>query len=67
MEVEIAKETSEELKEASKLLGINQKELVDRAIVTYIDSIKKILELKRDLTAWDLLSDEAIVNFEKSL
>ncbi len=67
MQIELPKETSSKLSKASKVLGIEDKEIVDRAIIVYLDSIEKMLELKREMKDWDALSDEALISFEKSL
>ena len=67
MQIELAKETSNKLLKASKILGIKNKEIVDRAIVVYLDSLEKMLELKQEMKNWDTLSDEALISFEESL
>jgi len=67
MQIEIPKETSEKITRASELLGIKNKDLVDRAISVYLDNLSKFLNLKKELVEWDLLSDEALINFEKSI
>ena len=67
MQIELQKETSQKLSRASKALGIKDKELADRAIIVYLDSIKKMMELKEEMKVWDALSDEALASFEKSL
>ncbi|HLD43587.1 MAG TPA: hypothetical protein VJB08_06420 [Candidatus Nanoarchaeia archaeon] len=67
MEIEVPKETSVRVKEVSRLLGIKKQELVDRAILVYLDSISRHLDLRKEMKAWDQLSDEALLNFEKSL
>ena len=48
-------------------MGIKKDELVDRAILLYLDNLSKYLELKQEMHDWDILSDEALLNFEKSL
>jgi len=67
MQIEISKDTSRKIEEASKVLGIKRNNIIDRAILVYLDSIQKQLELKKEMKLWDELSDEALVNFEKSL
>ena len=64
-EIKIPEDTSEKISKASKLLGIEKVELVDRALLLYLDSISKYLELKKEMNEWDLMSDEALLNFEK--
>jgi len=67
MQIEIPKDTSIKINRASLILGIKEKELIDRAILLYLDNISKYLSLKQEMKEWDLLSDEALMNFEKSL
>ena len=67
MEVEISKETSDQLTTASRVLGVKKDALIDRALLVYLDSISKLLNLKKEMKEWDILSDEALDNFEHSL
>jgi len=67
MEVNIPKEISTEIEEASSILGLNKKEIVGRALVLYCDGIKKFLDLKKEFRIWDKISDECLVEFEKTL
>ena len=63
----LSKDTLKKVNEASKLLGIKEQELIDRAVLLYLDNISKYLNLKQEMKEWDILSDEALINFEKSL
>lgn len=67
MEVKISREINEKLKDASEKLGFNENEIVERAVLIYLDMIKKQIDLSKEFKDWDKLSDEAIVNFENSL
>lgn len=67
MYVNISKDMDSKVEQVSNVLGIDKKELVDRAILTYIDSLSRFLDLKKEFKVWDKLSDEALLNFEKSL
>ena len=67
MQVEIAKDTSKKVDKVSKLLGIGESQLVESAILLYLDKISKYLNLKKEMNKWDSLSDKALMNFEKSL
>ena len=67
MQIQIPKEMSERLVKVSDILGFKKEEIVDRAILFYLDTIQKQLDLKQELKEWDILSDEALKNFEKSL
>ncbi len=67
MDVVISQDTSMKVQNVSEMLGIPQQEVVDRAILVYLDSLEKFLDFKKELATWDKLSDEAWDNFEKSL
>lgn len=67
MNLAISPDTSMKVQNVSEMLGIPQQEVVDRAILVYLDSIEKFLDFKKELAAWDALSDEAWENFEKSI
>ena len=67
MKVELEKGTGERVKKVSIELGVSDEDVVDRAILLYLDNISKYLDLKREMSEWDALSDEALLNFEKSL
>ncbi|HLC91184.1 MAG TPA: hypothetical protein VJI15_05455 [Candidatus Nanoarchaeia archaeon] len=65
MEVVIAKDILVKITEVSEALGIEKEEVVDRAILLYLDNIDKYLDLKKEMKGWDALSDEALHDFEK--
>ena len=67
MQVEISKDTSEKLEKISKTLGVKERDVIDRAVLLYLDQIRKHASLKREMREWDFLSDEALENFEKAL
>ena len=59
MKIELSKETEKKLNKVSSVLGIGDKDVVNRAILFYLDTISKQLELKKEMDSWDMLSDEA--------
>ncbi len=67
MQIEIQNDTSKKIEETARILGIKNKELIDRAILLYLDNINKFIELKQETKEWDVLSDDALINFEDSL
>lgn len=67
MQIEIPEDTLEKVNKVSDLLGIKEKELIERAILLFLDNMSKYLDLKKEMKEWDILSDEAIINFERSL
>ena len=67
VKIAIQKKTKDDLKLISNRLGIKEAEVVDRALVLYLESVRNILDLEREFRAWDLLSDEAWVNMTKRI
>jgi hypothetical protein len=57
--------TQNNLERASKLTGIDEQELADRAIAHYLHSIRDEIGLAEEFEAWDEASDEALVNMER--
>lgn len=49
MEIQISKELDRRLSEISKELQLDKEEVVNRAILLYMDSIQKLLSLKREM------------------
>ncbi len=64
MQIEIPKDTSKKIERASKILGIKKQQLIDKAVLLYLDNINRYLDLKQEMKEWDYLSDEALMNFE---
>lgn len=48
------------IRDASKVLGVEEKDILERASLFYLDAIKGELEFKKELDFWDYLSDEAL-------
>lgn len=67
MQIQVPKETKEKLEIASNILGFEKQEIIERALLLYLDIIQKQLDLKQEFKEWDLLSDDALMNFEKTL
>lgn len=65
MEIELSKEITKKISKASSILGLKNEEVVNRAVLFYLDTISKQLELKKEIDAWDKLSDEALIKFDK--
>jgi hypothetical protein len=65
--ITIGKNTHSDLEKASKLIGLDEQELADRAIVHYLHSLRDEIELAEEFEAWDRASDEALVNMEREL
>jgi hypothetical protein len=67
MKIELSKDMNKRLLEVANLLDLDEDEIVKRAVLIYLDDIQKQLELKKELKSWDMLSDEALENFERDL
>jgi hypothetical protein len=59
MQVTVEKKLDKRIAHASKTLGVDKKNLVERALLFYLDSVRKSVDLKHELDAWDQLSDDA--------
>lgn len=67
MEVEISEEVSKNIKKASQELGLDQNELVRRAVRFYLHNLLEEKDLKEELEAWENAGIEDLQNFEKRL
>lgn len=67
MEVEVSKDTAEQIAAVAKVLKVKQGDVVGRAIQTYLDTLHQCLDLKKEMKVLDSLSDEALANFEQLL
>jgi len=57
----VNKKIKAELKDASRFLGLDEKDIFDRALAFYLYSIKNKIALKKEMESWDTLSDEAFL------
>lgn len=55
----VEKKIKKNISEVSRRMGIKEKELIDRALLLYLEGAKKILDVEKEFDAWDILSDEA--------
>lgn len=65
MEIELSKEIERKLSKVSSILGVNNRDVVNRALLFYLDTISKQLKLKKEMSSWDGLSDEALDKFDR--
>ena len=54
------KKTITTIKKVSKVMGLSEKSVIERALSFYFNAIESELSLKREFTFWDYLSDEAL-------
>ena len=57
----ISKKSKYDLKIASKIMGVKEDALFERAITFYLHAIKDKISLKKEFDNWDVLSDEAFL------
>jgi len=57
--VMVNKKIKSELRNASIFLGLKEQDIFKRALTYYLYSIKNKIALKKEMEAWDALSDEA--------
>ena len=67
MTLALSPAVSKKVRLASKAFGINEKDLFQNALVFYLEAMRPYLDLKREVDGWENLSDEALLNFERSL
>ncbi len=67
IEIEIPRAVETELNEAAQITGMKRQEIIKRALHHYAEEIKKFVELKKEISGWENLSDEAFENFEREL
>ncbi len=67
MQLEVSKDIAKRIDSISKEFGMNKRQIIDRAILLYLETIKEYLNLRKEIKEWDNLSDEALINFEKAL
>ena len=57
----ISKKNKYDLKIASKIMGVEEDTLFERAITFYLHAMKDKISLKNEFDSWDVLSDEAFL------
>lgn len=67
MPIVVEKKIQKNIREISRQMGIKEKELVDRAILLYLESVRKILDAEKEFSAWDALSDESLYELARRL
>ena len=67
MQVNFHNQTMARLKQVSQVIGIREENLIQKAVLYYLDTIRKQPELIDDIAVLNSLSDESLVNFEEML
>ena len=60
MQIKIERKLNKKVRDVSRALGVDEKQVITRALLLYLESVKKTMDLKKELEAWDELSDEAL-------
>jgi len=56
MKITLNKKTEQKVKVASKKLGLDEKQFINASIVAYLSEMQNAINLKKELSAWDMLS-----------
>jgi len=67
MQIHLQEPTLRQLKKVAQTTGIEEEQLIQRAVLYYLDAIQKHVEFYEEMNAWERLSDEALANFEDAL
>lgn len=67
MRIQIREQLQGDLKKASQVMGVREREIVDRALLFYLKSIRDHGNPEKEFQAWDVLSDEALTRMERRL
>ena len=67
MQIHLQEPTFMQLKKVAQTTGIAEEQLIQRAVLYYLDAIQKHVEFYEEMNAWERLSDEALANFEAAL
>ena len=53
-----------QVKVVSKRLGLNPRDVINRAVSSYIDSMKELTDLQKELHIWDVLSAQTMRKYK---
>lgn len=67
MNIYLSKNVSMQVQEIANRMGAKEEDIVNNAVLLYLDNISKYMQFKKELTSFDKMSDEALTNFEASL
>ena len=60
MQIQLEKKINKRIRDVSKAFGINERQIIDRALLFYLDAVQRSFNLRNEFDAWDTLSDEAL-------
>ena len=67
MSIATQKKLRQDIKRASKAIGVDEKELAERAMRFYLASVEREIALQNELEAWEQISDTTLHTMEKAL
>ena len=53
-----------EIERVAQLTGLSEQEIIDRAVLLYMENFRGMADLEAEMKAWDALSDEALEKME---
>jgi hypothetical protein len=65
--ITIDKTIHTDLAKTSKLIGINEREITERALILYLDGLRNLADLKTELHAWQELGLQSLRSVEDML
>ena len=60
MRIQLEKKINKQVRDVSRAFGVDQRQIVKRALLLYLEATQKSLDLRSEFNAWDALSDEAL-------
>ena len=60
------KQLKKDIKRVSAVMGLNQRELAERAMRFYLASVEQEIALQNELAVWEQISDETLHTIEKA-
>ena len=58
------KKLQKQVKVASKKLGLNERDVINRAVSAYLGNIKEFVNLRNELRMWDVLSAQTMRKYK---
>ena len=61
MQAIIDKKLNKQIADVSETLGVDRRGFIRRAVLYYLDNVKKASDFRKELNAWDDLSNDALI------
>lgn len=59
----LSKEVKKQMEVVSEKMGLEKKEILNRALLLYFEGVQKQLNLFKELEAWEKLSNESLLKY----